>query len=51
MYAGVNLKQSFSGTGYNEDTRMLKDFGSIMFFMVQKSEIRRNSQVQQERIY
>ena len=33
MYAGVKLKQIFSGTGYNEDTRMLKDFGSIMFFI------------------
>ncbi|MDO4189008.1 MAG: alpha-galactosidase [Lachnospiraceae bacterium] len=36
MYAGVKLKQSFSGTGYNENVRVLKDFGSDMFFMVKE---------------
>ena len=33
MYGGVNLKQSFSGTGYNEDVRYYQDFGSRVYFM------------------
>lgn len=33
MYGGVHLKQSFSGTGYNEDVRYYQDFGSRVYFM------------------
>ena len=36
MYSGVKLKQNYSGTGYNEDVRLLKDFGSSMFFMIKE---------------
>ena len=36
MYAGVRLKQPFSGTGYNEDIYMLRDFGSNMYFMIKE---------------
>lgn len=30
-HAGVKLKQAFSGTGYNEETRLFKDFSSRMY--------------------
>ena len=33
MYGGVKLKQSFGGTGYNEEVRYFQDFGSRMYFM------------------
>lgn len=33
MYAGVKLKQGFSGTGYNENVRYFQDFSSQMYFM------------------
>ncbi len=33
MYSGVNLKQGFSGTGYNEDVRYFQDFCSQLYFM------------------
>lgn len=38
MYAGVKLKQSFSGTGYNENVRVFKDFGSNLFFMISEQK-------------
>lgn len=33
MYGGVRLRQSFSGTGYNEDVMYFQDFGSRVYFM------------------
>lgn len=33
MYSGVKLKQSFAGTGYNDQVRYFQDFGSRMYFM------------------
>lgn len=33
MYAGVKLKQVYSGTGSNEDVRLVPDFGSNMFLI------------------
>lgn len=33
MYSGVNLKQGFSGTGYNEEVRYFQDFCSQLYFM------------------
>ena len=33
MYAGVKLKQAFSGTGYNDNVRYFQDFSSQMFFI------------------
>lgn len=33
MYAGVKLKQGFSGTGYNEEVRHFQDFTSELYFM------------------
>lgn len=33
MYAGVKLKQGFSGTGYNENVRFFQDFSSELFCM------------------
>jgi len=35
MYGGVHLKQSFGGTGYNEEVRYFQDFGSRIYFMEQ----------------
>ncbi|MBR1853462.1 MAG: alpha-galactosidase [Lachnospiraceae bacterium] len=35
MYGGVHLKQSFGGTGYNEQVRYFQDFGSRIYFMEQ----------------
>lgn len=33
MSGGVKLKQAFSGTGYNEETRYFQDFSSRLYFM------------------
>ena len=33
MSGGVKLKQAFSGTGYNEETRFFQDFSSRLYFM------------------
>ncbi|MCH5281316.1 MAG: alpha-galactosidase [Lachnospiraceae bacterium] len=33
MYNGVRLKQSFGGTGYNDQVRYYQDFGTRMYFM------------------
>lgn len=33
MNAGVKLKQSFGGTGYNDQVRYFQDFGSRLYFM------------------
>ena len=33
MYGGVHLKQSFGGTGYNNEVRYFQDFGSRIYFM------------------
>ena len=33
MYSGVRLKQAFSSTGFNNETRFFPDFGSRLFFM------------------
>lgn len=35
MYNGVRLKQGFSGTGYNNETRYFQDFDSRMYFMTE----------------
>jgi alpha-galactosidase len=32
-YAGIRLKQQFGGTGYNDDIRVLGDFGSVMYYI------------------
>lgn len=34
MRAGVKLKQSFSGNGFNENVRVFPDFSSRMYFMI-----------------
>ncbi len=36
MYSGVKLKQSFGGTGYNEQVRYFQDFCSRIYFMEQE---------------
>ncbi len=33
MYGGVKLKQTFSGTGYNNEVRYFQDFASRLYFM------------------
>lgn len=33
LMAGVKLTQAFSGSGYNEQTRLFQDFASRMYFM------------------
>jgi len=33
LMSGVKLKAAFAGTGYNEQTRMFKDFESRLYFM------------------
>lgn len=33
MYSGVKLKQSFGGTGYNDEVRYFPDFASRVYFM------------------
>ena len=33
MYSGVKLKQSFGGTGYNNEVRYFQDFASRLYFM------------------
>ena len=33
MYGGVKLKQSFGGTGYNDEVRYFPDFASRVYFM------------------
>ena len=33
MHAGVNLKQPFGGTGYNEQVRYFPDFGARLYFV------------------
>lgn len=38
MYSGVKLKQSFSGTGYNDEVRYFQDFGSRIYFMDTEGE-------------
>lgn len=35
MNAGISLNQNFCGTGFNEDVRVLTDFDSSMFFIVE----------------
>lgn len=35
MNAGISLKQNFCGTGFNEDVRVLNDFGSSIFYIVE----------------
>ena len=36
--AGIKLKQAFTGTGYNDETRLFKDFASRMYFIEAKSD-------------
>ncbi len=36
MYAGIRQKQSFTGTGYTKDVRILPDFGSRMHFLIRE---------------
>ena len=36
MYAGIRLRQAFSGTGYNENVRIITDFGSSMFLITKE---------------
>lgn len=33
MHAGVRLRQSYGGTGYNDEVRYFQDFGSRLYFM------------------
>ncbi|MBD5454408.1 MAG: alpha-galactosidase [Lachnospiraceae bacterium] len=33
MYSGVKLKQTFGGTGYNNEVRYFQDFASRLYFM------------------
>jgi len=33
MYAGVHLRQGFTGTGWNDEMRFFTDFGSRLYFM------------------
>ena len=33
MEAGLRCKQRFTGTGYNENVRMMPDFGTRMFYL------------------
>jgi alpha-galactosidase len=33
MHAGVMLRQAFSGTGFNTDMRMFRDFSSRLYYM------------------
>lgn len=33
MHAGVNLKQAFAGTGYNDNVRYYQDFATRLYFM------------------
>ena len=33
MYAGVRQKQAFTGTGYNENVRLMPDFSSRMYYL------------------
>lgn len=35
MYAGIKLKQRFVGTGYDENTRVMGDFSSRMYYIKQ----------------
>ena len=38
MYAGVRLKSSFAGTGYNENVRFYPDFASRMFLIEKENK-------------
>lgn len=38
MYHGVKLKQSFAGTGYNNDVRYFQDFCARLYFMEKTEE-------------
>lgn len=38
MHNGVRLKQSYSGTGFNEQVRLFPDFASRMYFIIQTDE-------------
>ncbi|MBR6003267.1 MAG: GH36 C-terminal domain-containing protein, partial [Lachnospiraceae bacterium] len=31
--AGIKLKQAFGGTGFDDETRLFKDFSSRMYFI------------------
>lgn len=33
MYAGVNLREGFAGTGYNDSVRFYQDFATRLYFM------------------
>ncbi|HKM03737.1 MAG TPA: hypothetical protein VJZ04_03970 [Lachnospiraceae bacterium] len=36
-YAGIKLKQAFSGVGYNEDIRLFGDYASRMYLFEEMS--------------
>lgn len=38
MYGGIRLKQSFVGTGYNDEVRYFPDYGSRLYFMEEVEE-------------
>ncbi len=38
MYAGIRLKSSFAGTGYNENVRFYPDFASRMFLIEKENK-------------
>ena len=38
MQNGVRLSPAYSGTGFNENTRLFPDFASRMYFMMQEDE-------------
>ena len=33
MYAGIRQKQAFTGTGYNENVRLMPDFSSRVYYL------------------
>ena len=39
MHNGVRLKQSFGGTGYNDQVRYYQDFGTRMYFMEKEDSV------------
>ena len=39
MRGGVNLKQPFGGTGYNDQVRYFQDFGARTYFVEEEDEL------------
>lgn len=47
MYGGVKLKQSFGGTGYNNEVRYFPDFASRLYFMETVCDIPEDDPIRQ----